>query len=77
MNKYEEFDFLHVLFMNSGLPFSFKNSKNKKVLYKMFVPQSDVVSTVYKFNVMLPYFGYFGGIATQGEGWSEHIARTI
>ena len=53
----DEFDFLRLFFTNNGFPLSLINSWIKKFLCKIFVPQSDVVSSVNKFYFTLPYFG--------------------
>ena len=53
----DEFDFLRLFFTNNGFPLSLINTRIKKFLCKIFVPQSIVVSSVTKFNFTLPYFG--------------------
>ena len=52
----DEFDFLLSFFTNNGFRLSLINSRIKKFLCKIFVPQSDVVSSVNKFYFTLPYF---------------------
>ena len=53
----DELDFLRSVFTNIGFPLSLINSRIKKVLCTIFVPQSDIVSSVNKFYFTLPYFG--------------------
>ena len=53
----DEFDFLRSFFTNNGFPLSLMNSRIKKFFFKIFLPQSDVVSSVNKIYFTLPYFG--------------------
>ena len=53
----DEFDFLRSFFTNYGFSLSLINSRIKRFLCEIFVPQSDVVSSVNKFYFTLPNYG--------------------